>query len=573
MHEDGKCSTVSCRSWYHKYCLMNEAQVCRDLTDDMDSPPLFEDSFSGLTVVYSPEDDDHSPLDAEIDICIVHGLNGNGIDTFERAIHDRKPPFAVHRRRTLDDMRMNSHREGSSVWKRNKPSKSPHCMWPRDLLHLESSFSRSRIMTFDYEASFRDNRDHGDLEQWSQELLASIDHAREGVPDRPIIFIGYSMGGILIRHAASDIWDRRGTMAYRNIQLRQCGFMFLGTPHHGTVPANVGRVMVVFLETLGFRTEMLDPMKHFSDHLPRHLRAWSEFSSDRNIGNRPVRCFAETRDSSVLGGLHHYMIVPHHTAYWMSARAVPIAGTDHHTICAYNNRHDKAYKQIVHGLEEIKEFLDRQSMVHEDRPFPRSGGLAGPPVPTSRSHGNVQDASMPSMQSVPPMASPQDERTPNSLQQPTPHRLLDLGTSNVAKVASTSATPILMSIQKIANSTSPHKEGPSTLVTDETFMHVNVVHQVLVMPTGYIGKVVWSQGNPGKAQDTPDQPTAPVRSKDQVIGSHPSEIGRDPESQQKEALDEQEQGVECDDSEHDPTQDEISASWYRKSVLSLGKCS
>ncbi|KAI0100891.1 Alpha/Beta hydrolase protein [Nemania sp. FL0031] len=127
-----------------------------------------------------------------MDVVAIHGLNGHYMDTWK---------------------------EKSGV------------MWLRDL--LPEKLPNARIMTFKYDASVT-SMSTSSVRDIANNLMQSLFDKRTG-PDQkyadvPIVFVGHSLGGIVIKQAlvlAKD--DGRFPDITRNTK----GLVFLGTPHRG----------------------------------------------------------------------------------------------------------------------------------------------------------------------------------------------------------------------------------------------------------------------------------------------------------------------------------------------------
>jgi hypothetical protein len=90
-----------------------------------------DDTFSGLTILRnSPEPD--------MDICTIHGLNGNAFDTFA----------------------------------------SQSYMWPLDFLPSHPQLQQSRVMTYGYSSRLQDNTNVSGLAEWASGLLYEVSSAR-----------------------------------------------------------------------------------------------------------------------------------------------------------------------------------------------------------------------------------------------------------------------------------------------------------------------------------------------------------------------------------------------------------
>lgn len=177
--------------------------------------------------------------------------------------------------------------------------------------------------------------------------------------------------------AAVDLWTRRSTSQYRNVPLKQCGFMFMATPHYGSHLAETGKLANGVLALSGRRKEMLGPMQgeQHNKCIEEHQDVWTDFFNNGEVGHRPIVCFSESRESRILHGLSHTVvrtitrhvfqlltliscqIVKRQNARWMHVNAEEIAETDHHSICTYSSANDNGYEIIVQRLGEIRKKL------------------------------------------------------------------------------------------------------------------------------------------------------------------------------------------------------------------------
>ncbi|KAL2064442.1 hypothetical protein VTL71DRAFT_4936 [Oculimacula yallundae] len=138
-----------------------------------------------------------------LDIIAIHGLNPMGVDQAEHAI----------RTWTCEPHRGSAFPEGH--------------MWIRD--SLPSKLPRARIMLYEYNSSpvFGDQKS-----QFQHEANSALDllriHRRDA-PDRPLIMIGHSLGGILIKQMLCAT-----NPTHQNIIKATYGLVFFGTPHRGS---------------------------------------------------------------------------------------------------------------------------------------------------------------------------------------------------------------------------------------------------------------------------------------------------------------------------------------------------
>ncbi|KAI1127149.1 Alpha/Beta hydrolase protein [Nemania abortiva] len=165
-----------------------------------------------------------------MDIVAVHGLNGHYMDTWT-----------------------DKSRHGSGT------------MWLRDLLPEE--LHGCRVMTYQYDASVT-SMSVGRVRDAAGNLLRLLNDSREDpiYANVPIVFVGHSLGGIVIKQAVVFSQDKT-KLKYVANDIK--GMVFFGTPHRGSDAANwaslakrIGRVVVP-----GSKRGLLEMLKTHSEGL------------------------------------------------------------------------------------------------------------------------------------------------------------------------------------------------------------------------------------------------------------------------------------------------------------------
>ncbi|KND89384.1 Protein SERAC1 [Tolypocladium ophioglossoides CBS 100239] len=151
--------------------------------------------------------------EAEVDIVLVHGLNGSPDKTW---------------------------------------TASNGVFWPLDLLPASLKGAKANILVYGYNAdvySRKNDRSASDnfIHQHAQTMVTSLTLFRksEGTFKNSIIWVCHSLGGILAKRALLYSNDLRMTHHedYRSIYVWTFGMMFLGTPHTGSDVATWGLVL------------------------------------------------------------------------------------------------------------------------------------------------------------------------------------------------------------------------------------------------------------------------------------------------------------------------------------------
>ncbi|KAI1389255.1 uncharacterized protein F4822DRAFT_442625 [Hypoxylon trugodes] len=265
-----------------------------------------DDEFNWMTVLYAAAEPD-------IDICAIHGLNGNAFDTWAAE---------------------NGH------------------MWLRDFLPQHTRFKNSRIMTFGYSSLLRDSRNGAALAEWAHSLLQSIVSLRKSHPEctRPMIFVCHSLGGLVVREAMIQLHDFPNR--YHGLSVKQCGLIFLSTPHSGAIAADWNEYLVELAERVG-KVRGHDFAYMLGSFNRESRRAKERFKLINPTP--PYLCLAETRETNIRG--YARMIVTLDSAGLNGEPAQGVDGADHRTICQYSRDTDAGYIQIVECLENISERL------------------------------------------------------------------------------------------------------------------------------------------------------------------------------------------------------------------------
>ncbi|KAL4931109.1 esterase/lipase family protein [Aspergillus undulatus] len=147
-----------------------------------------------LIQVYPAADD--KTTDFNIDVVFVHGLTGDAFSTWEKG----------------------------------------NTFWPRDLLPSVRNYRNARILTFQFDRLSPVLAAHGSsgpqiLKTWGRVLLYELAKTRTASSWRPIIFVGHSTGGNVIKAALSysDSWKDD----FSSILASTKAAVFFSTPHYG----------------------------------------------------------------------------------------------------------------------------------------------------------------------------------------------------------------------------------------------------------------------------------------------------------------------------------------------------
>ncbi|ORY03567.1 hypothetical protein BCR34DRAFT_573448 [Clohesyomyces aquaticus] len=266
-------------------------------------------------------------LEAIVDIVFVHGLHGNKENTWTATTKDGK------------------------------------VFWPRDL--LTQDIKNARIFTWGYDSHithFWSKTSAGNVDTHAKNLCADLSSRREftDTTDRPIIFVGHSLGGIVC--ANTLVLAENSAEPYANeIASNIRGMAFLGTPHEGsnkTKWAKVGQQFASWIKTVN--------KEHIEVLEPHSVKLGSIGSSFGNILRRrgekkekgskiEIACFFEEKETSPIG-----FIVTEDAARLGSYETMSIAA-DHRGMAKFTSKEDPGYARVSGVLNMWVSILEKEA--------------------------------------------------------------------------------------------------------------------------------------------------------------------------------------------------------------------
>ncbi|KAL4933104.1 esterase/lipase family protein, partial [Aspergillus undulatus] len=146
----------------------------------------------GLFQVYPPQ---QNREDFDLDVVFVHGLGEDSVST----------------------------------WTENTT------YWPRDLLPTSKLYENARMLTFGYntEGFLSANGGYHNVRTFTcaEALVTDLADNRKADPYRPLIFVGHSLGGIIIKSAIKYAFVQPDI--YGSIVESTKAIVFFSTPHQG----------------------------------------------------------------------------------------------------------------------------------------------------------------------------------------------------------------------------------------------------------------------------------------------------------------------------------------------------
>lgn len=263
----------------------------------------------------------HCPIQTDIELIFVHGLGGGSKKTWSK-------------------------------------TSSTHHYWPQQWIPEDPAFQAVRVHSYGYDTDWRKGKDnclniHHIGKQFLGEMSTSPNLANS---ETPIVFIGHSLGGLIIKKAL--VLARQGT-DYASLRKRFHTIYFMATPHRGSDSADLlknilqlahsSRAYVADLVRGSGALQIInDEFRNYSEH----VKLWS---------------FYETQKLKT--GIHSTLIVDPDSATlgYRDERQMPM-NADHRCICKFDDPADPNYLLFRNSLEYTIRSIDEQGIAYLEPP-------------------------------------------------------------------------------------------------------------------------------------------------------------------------------------------------------------
>ncbi|KAK2601829.1 hypothetical protein QQS21_004612 [Conoideocrella luteorostrata] len=252
------------------------------------------------------------PADAEFVIVAVHGLGANPKYTWTRASHN-----------------------GSAEQESTSSSSRVHLL--RDLLGPD--FPQARILCFEYDCDWLINASAKTSWEIGRSLLDQLKAENLHRP-LPIVFIGHSLGGIVIKES-DEVFNTTS------------GIIFLGTPHHGSSASTAAAVLAFVTSFVGSDATLPLSLRSDRNELSNLADTFQKrlFSKQSRHKKFPVIAFYETKRTCVFRWLPLGKVVSRNSAT-VHADEVHAVDTDHSGLNKYTGR-DELYEQLKTAVNSV----------------------------------------------------------------------------------------------------------------------------------------------------------------------------------------------------------------------------
>ncbi|MCJ1251391.1 hypothetical protein MMC30_008624 [Trapelia coarctata] len=253
-----------------------------------------------------------SPKQAEVDLVAVHGLN-----------------FA------------NAKAHAVKSWTAGEEGEER--LWLKDF--LPHRLPNVRVLLFSYNSNVAFHTSKVGVGDIAEDLLHKLWTKRQSAPDRPLLFVAHSLGGLVVKRA---IVKARSIGRYSLIHHSAKSFAFFATPHRGGFGAEVGQAAAGFVRRLGMnpRTGIMEALRKDSHIAP-------EINNDFVDGqeNYHICSFYECRPMPPLSAL----VVEKSSAILGLGTAetrIPCVNADHSSICKFAIE-DESYRFVIDEIEDL----------------------------------------------------------------------------------------------------------------------------------------------------------------------------------------------------------------------------
>lgn len=246
--------------------------------------------------------------------------------------------------------------------------------WIQDF--LPTDFPHCRIVLVNHDSRWDAYSPAQSLRDYGSVILDSVASIRrdEEEKSRPLILLGHSFGGILLKKALVVGKEADPNTRQRLVADSADGAIFFGTPHKGSNFALFGTLASYFQYWRGSRTDLLEFLtpssKELEDLHMSFLRAF----------DRVYMCnFFETIPITTLG-MPLYLVVSRDSAIIDGRESIPLEAT-HRGLNKFASEDDENYVRVKRALQTNLEYIKkRKAEEHERHIFAVPFRIRGVPV-------------------------------------------------------------------------------------------------------------------------------------------------------------------------------------------------
>ncbi|KAG8820249.1 hypothetical protein FRC18_011780 [Serendipita sp. 400] len=215
--------------------------------------------------------------------------------------------------------------------------------------YLPEDLPAARIMAFEYNSKWLYNSDFLGLHEHASALLTALVDNRQDSPGRPILFIGHSYGGLVIKQTL--ILSHKGKTDPPNLRQWiadvESSIAFLGTPHQGSNYALFAHILSFFYAPFGGTYAHVLKLLSDSDRLVELDRDFKDVLSGGQT--KQTVCFYETK-----GQLWSWLLGPMvtRTSAYLGQGDEAAMECNHDEMNKFFDR-DERYKTFIETLQRL----------------------------------------------------------------------------------------------------------------------------------------------------------------------------------------------------------------------------
>ncbi|MCJ1312483.1 hypothetical protein MMC25_006157 [Agyrium rufum] len=292
--------------------------------------PDVEPDYSNPNVRLHPQVDPE-PDEADVDIIAVHGLGSDA--------------------------------DWSWTWKQEGEASVE---WLKDPRMLPGKVKKARILRYYYHSKWDIDAPDTCLEACGKSLISRLHTFRKDQKDRPLIFIGHSLGGLVIEYGL--LWAD-SEPEYQYFTQITVGCLFLGCPFIGSKMQIHVRIAAFFLSPLGSQIGIIEKISYENEDLFHKLTAFCHLIRRSSL---PVSCFYEVYDTDygkrfripwIFAWIFAGKVVNKFSASVLTGKILP-ADTDHVNLNKFCGPNDRSFVDVA---AEIVEMYDNIGTLLRDR--------------------------------------------------------------------------------------------------------------------------------------------------------------------------------------------------------------
>ncbi|KAI1120139.1 hypothetical protein F5Y10DRAFT_273364 [Nemania abortiva] len=234
--------------------------------------------------------------------------------------------------------------------------------WLRD--YLPEDLPDVRILVYGYDSDLRNRKGKQSISDLSKNLLQAIhSHRSDGTEKRPIIFIGHSLGGLLIKQAM--VHAHNWASSNYPFFLDTCyGLLFFGVPNRGLRNEDLSTILGHSPTTQLVTDLVVDDNSEVKPHVRTLGEEFVRLFQDKGLD---IVTFYETyksptvvvQEGSLVKAGEERLLVTQDSATMIDGNTnidsqFPMAA-NHSTMVKYKSRHDVLYKSVFPRLKKMAE--------------------------------------------------------------------------------------------------------------------------------------------------------------------------------------------------------------------------